>query len=222
MNFTAIKYGVTVLPESWVFKDGNADVKLPISLLFFLVRSEDKKILIDVGCDVMGGFITPKFKLPTDALAELGIAPEEITDIFLSHSHSDHIDSVIHFPNAKVYINKNEAQNAINLVKDSSRVTAFDSEYSMMLDDGEIRARWIGGHSPGSSIFYLTSGEHKYVLLGDEFYSMRCLIENRQGCPSNPKANRALLDELQDTDYTPIIFHDPDLVPGELGYKQIF
>lgn len=35
------------------FKDGNEKIKLPIALLFFLIEYQDKKILIDVGCDKM-------------------------------------------------------------------------------------------------------------------------------------------------------------------------
>lgn len=222
MTFTAIKYGVTVLPESWVFKGGSPDVRMPISLLFFLIRSGDKNILVDVGCDVMGGFITPKFEKPVDMLALTGLKPEDITHIFLSHSHSDHIDSVVHFPNAKVFINKNEAKNAEKLLGGHERITEFDEEYTMLLEDGELRAKFIGGHSPGSSIFYLSHKEDRYVLIGDEFYSPRCITENRQGGPHNPEKNRALLDELRLTSDQIIVFHDPDLVPGELGIKQIF
>ena len=49
MNFYAIKYGVTVLPESWVFRGGKSDLNLPIALLFFLIKSGNKNILVDVG-----------------------------------------------------------------------------------------------------------------------------------------------------------------------------
>lgn len=223
MNFYAIKYGVTVLPESWVFRGGKSDLNLPIALLFFLIKSGNKNILVDVGCDVMAGFVTPEFMKPVDALRMTGLEPADITDIFLSHSHSDHMDSVIHFPNAKVYIQKNEAGNAQKLIGSTDRLMTFDEEYRMELDDGSITAKWIGGHSPGSSVFYLTGGGKKYVLIGDEFYSPRCITENRQaGMPFNPEANRRFLDELRGGDFTPVVFHDPDLVPGALGTRQIF
>ena len=72
MNFYAIKYGVTVLPESWVFRGGRSDLNLPIALLFFLIKSGNKNILVDVGCDVMAGFVTPEFMKPVDALRMTG------------------------------------------------------------------------------------------------------------------------------------------------------
>ena len=71
--------------------------------------------------------------------------------------------------------------------------------------------------------FLAVCGGKKYVLIGDEFYSPRCITENRQaGMPFNPEANRRFLDELRGGDFTPVVFHDPDLVPGALGTRQIF
>lgn len=223
MTFTAIKYGITTLDEDWVFENGDKSVKLPISLLFFLVRSGDRNILVDVGCDVMWGFITPEFVKPVEALKAAGLEPDDITDIFISHSHSDHIDSVVHYPKARIYIQEDEAKLAEKLLPRDGRVSTFKDEYTLTLPDGELRAEKIGGHSIGSSAFYLTSGENKYVLVGDEFYSPRCITENRRaGHPINPEANLAFLARIRSQDYSPIIFHDPELVDGVPGARQIF
>lgn len=223
MTFTVIKYGITELGEDWVFIGGDKNVKLPISLLFFLIRSGDKNILVDVGCDVMWGFDTPEFVKPVEALRNAGLEPDDITDIFISHSHSDHIDSVVHFNKARIYIQEDEAKAGAQVLPKDGRVVTFESEYIMPLADGELRARKIGGHSIGSSVVYLTSEENKYVLIGDEFYSPRCISENRRaGMPKNPEANSAFLAELRESEYIPIIFHDPDLCDGVPGARRIF
>ncbi len=223
MTFTAIKYGITKLDEDWVFVGGDKSVKLPIALLFFLIRSGEKNILVDVGCDVMGGFVTPEFVKPVEALKAVELEPEDITDIFITHAHSDHIDSVVHFKNARIYIQEDEAKNAAHLLPTDGRVVTFADGYTLTLPDGELRARKIGGHSIGSSVVYLTSGENKYVLVGDEFYSPRCISENRRaGFPVNPEANLAFLSELRGGEYVPIVFHDPDIVDTVPGAKRIF
>ena len=41
-------------------------------------------------------------------LAELGVAPGAITDIFVTHAHFDHMGSIAEFPNAHIYIQKSE------------------------------------------------------------------------------------------------------------------
>lgn len=49
------------------------------------------------------------FVKPSDALvAGLGIEPDAVTDIIVSHSHWDHADGVDLFPRAKIWIQKEE------------------------------------------------------------------------------------------------------------------
>ena len=74
MKLTAFQYGKTEITEAMAFQNGNADVKIPISLMFFLIETEDKKILADVGCDTMPGFRLFEFQKPVDVLKSYGIA----------------------------------------------------------------------------------------------------------------------------------------------------
>ncbi|HKV98708.1 MAG TPA: N-acyl homoserine lactonase family protein [Vicinamibacterales bacterium] len=49
------------------------------------------------------------FVKPSDAVMQgLGIAPDAVTDIIVSHSHWDHADGVDLFPRAKIWIQKDE------------------------------------------------------------------------------------------------------------------
>jgi len=43
-----------------------------------------------------------------DALASLGYKPEQVTKILLTHRHNDHSGELRSFPNAKIYVNKDE------------------------------------------------------------------------------------------------------------------
>ena len=62
MKLTAFQYGKTDLTLRAVFQDGKEEEKIPISLLFFLIETENRKILVDVGCDTMPGFELFEFK----------------------------------------------------------------------------------------------------------------------------------------------------------------
>ena len=44
MRLIAFKYGATEITERMAFQDGSEDVKLPVSLLFFLIEHKNKKI----------------------------------------------------------------------------------------------------------------------------------------------------------------------------------
>ncbi len=45
---------------------------------------------------------------PREVLAEIGIAPEDITHAFLTHAHFDHMGNIEDFPNATFYIQERE------------------------------------------------------------------------------------------------------------------
>ena len=57
------------------------------------VRDGDALIVVDPG-------MVARRSLITDPLAELGIAPEAVTHVALSHHHPDHTMNVALFPNA--------------------------------------------------------------------------------------------------------------------------
>ena len=60
-----------------------------------LVRDADALIIVDPG-------MVARRSLITDPLAALGVAPEAVTHVFLSHHHPDHTINCALFPNAEV------------------------------------------------------------------------------------------------------------------------
>ncbi len=50
------------------------------------------------------------FTKPSDTLKRLGLKPEDITDLIISHMHWDHADGMDLFPNARIWIQKDELQ----------------------------------------------------------------------------------------------------------------
>jgi len=60
-----------------------------------LVRDGDATIIVDPG-------MVARRALILDPLAELGVAPEAVTHVFLSHHHPDHTVNIALFPNAEV------------------------------------------------------------------------------------------------------------------------
>ena len=60
-----------------------------------LVRDADATIVVDPGMVAARGLIL-------DPLAALGVVPDAVTHVFLSHHHPDHTMNVALFPNAEV------------------------------------------------------------------------------------------------------------------------
>ena len=98
-----IKYADSFLSQSAIFEGGVKGKPIPIIFAFYLIKTENRVILIDAGCDTMSGFIMNNYVMPDDALSEYGVSPDEVTDIIITHADHDHIDGVHHFKNATVY-----------------------------------------------------------------------------------------------------------------------
>ena len=60
-----------------------------------LVRDADALIVVDPG-------MVARRSLILDPLAQLGVAPEAVTHVFLSHHHPDHTVNIALFPDAEV------------------------------------------------------------------------------------------------------------------------
>ena len=87
-----------------------------------LLRDGERNILVDPGSLVVIGVLEEKFE-------RLGLEPEDITDIILTHFHLDHAYNSVHFENATVHLHSNYA------VKDYSKFGTFTGrEYMRILN----------------------------------------------------------------------------------------
>ena len=50
------------------------------------------------------------FVKPSEVIAKLGLKPEDVTDVIISHAHWDHADGADLFPKAKIWIQKDELE----------------------------------------------------------------------------------------------------------------
>lgn len=108
-TFVALKYGCTSISSKAVFYGDTADTMLDISMMFYLVEYAGRRILIDTGSGDIdsfqrNGFSFKHFCRPVQLLESYGLAPADINDIILTHSHFDHLGDTECYPNATIYI----------------------------------------------------------------------------------------------------------------------
>ncbi len=207
MRITPICYASSFLPESMVFVGGDKSVKHPIVFKIYLIETEERKILVDAGCETMPGFDMRDHISPVQALRSIGITPSDITDVILTHAHHDHIECVSYFEKSTVYIQKDEYEKSgRKYIPENFKTVLFEDEAEISEGIWAIR---IGGHSVGSCVVEITDKDTIYVVAGDECYLYECL---EKGIPTGssfcPERSRAFIEKYGKEPYSVLLCHD--------------
>ena len=110
----AVKYGtVPGFAVSGLVAGAEASRKMDIAMMVWLVRGGGKTILVDAGFyreQFFKQWTVTEFEKPSEAVRRAGVKPEEVTDVIVTHMHWDHADGMDLFPNAKVWVQREELE----------------------------------------------------------------------------------------------------------------
>ncbi len=160
---------------------------LPLDVNCFLIRHRGRLILSDAGS---GHTMGPTLGRLPQNLRAIGVAPEAIDTIMLTHLHPDHSLGLIDeagravFPNAQLIVHEAEAAFWLDRAEQSAdservtrntkaqrRVTAPYRDRIRRIEDGEvlpgITAMLRPGHTPGHTTWLIESGGQRLLLWGD-------------------------------------------------------
>lgn len=206
LEIIPIKYGESVLAESMIFQNGAEDKFHPIEFMIYLIKTENRMILVDAGCETMPGFEMKNFIGSIKALEKTDITPEDITDVIITHAHHDHIECVKYFKNAVIYIQRDEYKSGKNYFAEGMNIELFNEELQVCRN---VKIVKIGGHSKGSCVVEVNFGERCYVIVGDECYLRKCIEEKiPTGASYNRKNSKRFIEKYSSNKYTVLLCHD--------------
>jgi glyoxylase-like metal-dependent hydrolase (beta-lactamase superfamily II) len=183
IRYGAWNEGTTYLAYSYVYLEG-----------------EGHKVLVDTGYD--GESSNARYAAdsnvqawtpPADVLARVGVRPEEIDTIILTHAHYDHMGGLRFFPNAHVYIQGRELEKQRELIAMGPKFAALTSPLDpndvayaetlvgdrLTLLDGRCDELLPGisvhsafdTHSEGSQYVSIDAGAESWVVTGDNLFN---------------------------------------------------
>jgi glyoxylase-like metal-dependent hydrolase (beta-lactamase superfamily II) len=208
----AVQYAVVPqFPVAALVADKNR--RADIAMMFWVIKGGGHVVLFD------SGFYREKYLLqwkpqdfvkPSEAVGKLGLKPEEVTDVILSHAHWDHAGGVDLFPKAQVWIQRDEYQYytgeswqpdaGTDLSTEKGRRAAgakhggVDAEDMMALVKANLegRLRFVQGDDqqvlPGIRCY--TGGKHT-------FQSQFCSVNTRSGTVVLASDNMYLFENLE-------------------------
>lgn len=203
---------------------------LHLSIQPLLVQSGARVLLFDAGA--ADASFARAGRLPA-SLGAAGVEPSQVTDIFISHRHPDHVggllqaDGALAFPNAAIHMSAPEWEalkaggNAANLVSAiAPKLVAF--EPGAVILPNLVTAIAVDGHTPGHSAYEIASGDQRLLYIGDSAHHHvisvqrpEWTIDYDEDAPVAQTSRRALLQRAVDQNLRIYSVHFP--FPG-LGH----
>lgn len=196
-SIEAIRYGtIPHFPVSELVMGAPENENMDIAMIFWLIRGEGRRILLDTGFHRerwFKSFEVTDFVRPDEAVRQAGVEPGQITDIILSHAHWDHMGGIDLFPQATIWIQKNEytyyvgpawqkgGQHAGIDPDDLALLLLRNTQGKVKLVDGDdqeimpgIRV-FVGARHTFASQYVRVEGDPPFVLASDNCYLYRNL-----------------------------------------------
>ena len=197
-KITVLEIGMKTVDGAFYFGDFMpVEREFPNPFSMTLLQGEGMTILIDCGIDasdpVKQGIIQAagvgNVHGPAEVLATVGVKPEDVDAVILTHAHFDHAGGLDCFPNAQFYLQRAELngwQMAASRTKyaslhifcmdlnDIKRLERLEAEHRLTLLDGDadlftgVRAVNVGGgHSFGSQMVLVETDSGRFLHTGD-------------------------------------------------------
>ena len=99
--------------ENFIVQDPH-DEPMPMDYFVWLIRDGQRNILVDTGFNARQAKERGRtlLRCPIGALTLLGLAPEDIEDVVLTHLHYDHAGNIDLLPNARFHVQEDEVDYA--------------------------------------------------------------------------------------------------------------
>ena len=178
-NDTNLGKAILLNPDAPVVKSVMFDGQNPSSINTFVVKTKDKNVLIDAGIGTGGELLAN--------LLSVGISPDDIDIVIITHMHGDHVGGLLvaggqrNFRFAQIYIAEPELNYWLTAIQEKNLAKLIQAVYGEDLKTfefnanitPEIKALDAVGHTPGHTVYEISSGNDKILVIGDMVHNIK-------------------------------------------------
>ncbi len=191
---TIVKYGTRATAKSDVYLNYQLyhedDAPIDMDYFFWIVRNEERTIVVDTGFSKHGGEIRGRTLLAEvpELFEHFGVHPSDAPDVVLTHAHYDHAGNLNYFPLSRVFMAEEEfsfwsgrhAHRAmfhhsvedeelayIDQVSREGRLTLIRKEFQIAPG---VQILVVGGHTPGQCVVKVDTSEGVVLLASDAIH----------------------------------------------------
>ncbi len=188
-EITALRYATLAertQGETFIFPDDHA-APMPIDYYVWAIRGEGRTIVLDIGFDEAAARARGRTWIasPLDLLRGIGVEPDAVEDVVISHMHWDHAGNLGGFPRARFHMQEAEMSYCTGRCMCHEPLRRpFDVEYvtqavrhlyagRVVFHRGEaeiapgITLHLVGGHSGGLQVMRVPTARGWVVLASD-------------------------------------------------------
>lgn len=207
-----LRNGVCAIAGHHAFDGGDPAETYEYALYVWLVLGGDRPMLVDAGLTDVAEMNRgaahvlrkPIVQSPHETsraqLRRFGLTPADIGHVFVTHLHFDHVDDLLLYTNARIYVGRKEWEGAVQKAPSwgHGRILREFTQNPqarqrlVLVEDQEVlpgvEAFWVGGHTPGSMAWRIHTAHGWVVLTGD---TVSLLANLERNVPIGVYDNRA-------------------------------
>ncbi|MFA5662907.1 N-acyl homoserine lactonase family protein [Castellaniella sp.] len=173
--------------DNFVGGDPHENHAMPMDYFVWVVRGPERVLVVDTGFNARVAAARGRefLRCPVASLALLGIEPQTVEDVVITHLHYDHVGNFDRFPSARFHVQDREVSFATGRhMRHASLRAAYEAhdvaefvlrvfEERVVFHDGDetlypgISLHWVGGHTAGLQVVRVHTRKGWLVLASD-------------------------------------------------------
>lgn len=175
--------------QNFVYMDETLGPGSPIEIAYYFwcLKYQDHALLVDAGFEPQEAMARGLRAVsdPRARLSQIGVSPEQVKTIVLTHLHWDHAGGLALFPQADILAPRQDWElysgpavrhpmirryirpEDLELLREAEAMGRVQWVHGEFEVDRNVGMHWVGGHTPGTHFVSIQTPQGRFILASD-------------------------------------------------------